>query len=363
MNDKLKKAIILPVLNPDIKFTNFVNELISNGFEDIIVINDGSAPEYDVLFKEAAKNESVTVLVHEVNKGKGAALKTAFAYLYENRKDIDFAITCDGDGQHTVASINKCIASYKIKPGSVIIGGRDFNSPDIPARSRFGNKLSSKVFKFACGIELKDTQTGLRVIPAEWFDDFSRLKGDRYEYETKMLIEIVNKNIPYYEEPIETIYIDDNSSSHFNAVRDSIKIYIIVLGYFLKFALSSIISWSSDIAIYAILQAIMEHNSNLSVATQVLIGTVVSRVVSSFVNYMINRKGVFKSTDGVRKTLFKYYILAFCQMCASYLLVSFFVNILHVNGVLELLVKCIVDLCLFFFSYNIQRKVIFKNKK
>ncbi len=355
-------AIILPVLNPDIKFTNFVNELIVGEFKNIIVVNDGSAIEYDEIFEQAARHSEVTLLRHEVNKGKGAALKTAFSYLAEYRKDIEFAVTCDGDGQHTVNSIENCIISYELKPGSVIIGGRDFNSPNVPTRNRLGNKISSKVFKFACGIDLKDTQTGLRIVPAEWFEDFSKLKGDRYEYETNMLIEIVNKNIPYYEEPIETIYIDDNASSHFNKITDSIKIYLIVLGYFLKFALSSIISWSSDIAIYAILQAIMEHNG-VSSKLQVLICTVVSRVVSSFVNYVINKNGVFKSTDGVKSTLYKYYILAFCQMIASYLLVSFFTNIMHVNGVLELLVKCIVDLFLFFFSYNIQRKVIFKNKK
>ncbi len=362
MEKTLKNAIILPVLNPDIKFTNFVNELIANDFKDIIVINDGSAEDYDEIFLAAAQNKQVTLLKHEVNKGKGAALKTAFSYLFENRKDIDYAVTCDGDGQHTVNSIKNCIVSYKLKPGSVIIGGRDFNSPNVPTKNKIGNKISSKVFKFACGIELKDTQTGLRIIPSEWFENFSKIKGDRYEYETNMLIEIVNKKIPYYEEPIETIYIDDNASSHFNKITDSIRIYVIVLSYFLKFALSSIISWSSDIAIYAILQAILEHNK-VNAGLQVLICTVVSRVISSFVNYMINRNGVFKSTDGVQKTLFRYYILAFCQMLASYLLVAFFTNIMHASGVLELLVKCIVDLFLFFFSYNIQRKVIFKNKK
>ncbi len=355
-------AIIMPVLSPDIKFTNFVDDLIAEGFKNIIVVNDGSEAEYDEVFEASAQYSQVTLLKHEVNKGKGAALKTAFKYLFENRKDIVFAVTCDGDGQHTVNSIKNCIVSYELKPGSIIIGGRDFNSPDVPKKNRLGNLISSKIFKFACGINLKDTQTGLRIVPAEWFDDFSKLKGDRYEYETNMLIEIVNKKIPYYEEPIETIYIDNNATSHFNKITDSFRIYVIVLSYFLKFALSSMISWSSDIAIYAILQAIMEHN-HFGGQLQILICTVASRIVSSFVNYMINKNGVFKSTDGVKSTLYKYYILAFCQMMASYLLVAFFTNVLHVNGILELLVKCIVDLCLFFFSYNIQRKVIFKNKK
>ena len=209
-------AVILPVLNPDEKFTNFVQELVRSGFETIVVVNDGSSSDYDHFYDDAAKNPQVIVLKHEVNRGKGAALKTAFAYLADNRVDIDAAITCDGDGQHSVASMKDCLNAYEEHEGYVIIGGRDFDDKNIPSRSRFGNKVSSFVYKFACGIKLKDTQTGLRVIPARCFESFSALKGDRYEYETNMLIEIVNRQIPYLEIPIETIYIDDNASSHFN---------------------------------------------------------------------------------------------------------------------------------------------------
>lgn len=362
MDNIKNKAIILPVYNPDEKFAGFVNDLVKSGFEDIIVINDGSRADCVHFFEEAEKLSQVTLITHEVNKGKGAALKSAFIYLSENRENVECAVTCDGDGQHDIGSIKKCIDAYDKRPGTVIIGGRDFDSPNVPKKNRMGNKLSSRVFKFACGIKLKDTQTGLRIIPESCFEFFSTLKGDRYEYETNMLIAIVNKNIPYYEERIETIYIDDNATSHFNPFIDSIKIYVVVLAYFLKFALSSIISWGSDIIIYAILQIILERNM-VNATTQVLICTVASRVISSFVNYVINKNGVFKSSDGMSKTVLKYYILAFCQMIASYLLVSIFVSMFQASGIFELMIKCVVDFCLFFFSYNIQRKLIFKNKK
>ena len=357
----MKPAVILPVLNPDEKFTNFVRNLIESGFEDIVVVNDGSSADYDHFYDEAAENPQVIVLKHEVNKGKGAALKTAFGYLADNRIDIDVAITCDGDGQHSVDSMKGCLQAYEEHPDSVIIGGRDFDDKNIPARSRFGNKVSSFVYKFACGIKLKDTQTGLRVIPARCFESFSKLKGDRYEYETNMLIEIVNRNIPYYEIPIETIYIDDNASSHFNPLKDSLKIYGVILRYFIKFIISSIASWVVDIGVYAILEFALQKHMDLG--TRVLICTIASRVISSIFNYILNRNGVFKSVDNVRSTAVKYYILAICQMGASYGLVYFFTHILKVGGVLELIVKCVVDLCLFIFSYNIQRRWVFKNKK
>lgn len=357
----MKTAVILPVLNPDEKFTNFVNKLIESGFEDIVVVNDGSSAEYDHFYDDAAANEQVVVLKHEVNKGKGAALKTAFSYLADNRLDIDAAITCDGDGQHTVESMKDCLEAFEQHPDSVIIGGRDFDSENIPKRSRWGNKISSFVYKFSCGIKLKDTQTGLRVIPASCFESFSKLAGDRYEYETNMLIEIVNRGIPYHEVPIETIYIDDNSSSHFNPIKDSMKIYGVVLKYFFKFIISSVTSWLVDIGVYAILEFALANT--VETGARVLICTIASRVISSVCNYLLNRNGVFKSADNVKSTVVKYYILAICQMFASFVLVSFFTKVLHVGGVVELIVKCVVDLFLFIFSYNIQRKWVFVNKK
>ena len=355
-------AIVIPTLNPDHKMTDFVDHLVGAGYQSIILVNDGSTPETVTYFDQAAMHPQVTVLTHEVNRGKGAGLKTAFRYLAQARPDIDAAITADADGQHNLESLGRCVTAYEKYPGSVIFGGREFSDKSIPLRSRFGNKVSSVVYRFSCGIRLNDTQTGLRVIPKEYFQRFSELKGDRYEYETQMIIAVKELQIPYHEVPIETIYIDDNESSHFNPIKDSARIYKIVLAYFFKFLASSLTSWLVDIGIYALVMAIFRDVWPQT--TCHLVATIASRVISSIVNYILNRKVVFKAVDNVRKTAVRYYILAACQMLISFLLVDLAANrLLKVTGVLDVVIKCVVDACLFIFSYGIQRKWVFRNKK
>ena len=355
-------AIVIPTLNPDEKMTDFVDVLTASGYETIILVNDGSSPETVRYFEIAAQHPQVTVLTHEVNKGKGAGLKTAFRYLAEKCPDVDAAITADADGQHTVASISRCAEAFEKEPEAVIFGGREFSDKKIPFRSRFGNKISSVVYRFSCGIKLNDTQTGLRIIPAVYFDKFSALKGDRYEYETNMIIAVKEMQIPYREVPIETIYINDNESSHFNPLKDSARIYRIVLGYFMKFLGSSLVCWLIDIGIYTLAVALLEGKVNDG--TMEVIAGAASRIISSICNYIINRKIVFKAVDNVRKTAIRYYILAACQMLVSILLVNVFADrILSVAGLWHTVIKCVVDGCLFVFSYGIQRKWVFKNKK
>lgn len=379
-----KVAIIMPVLNPDNKMTDFLDSLLEAGFGDIIIVNDGSKAETLKYFEEADSHPEVTILTHEVNRGKGAGLKTAFTYLSEHRSDIDGAVTVDGDGQHDVKSINNCLEVFEDHPDHVVIGGRDFSKSNVPARSKAGNTISKYVYRYAVGVRLNDTQTGLRVIPAQCFKSFSILQGDRYEYETNMLIALVNEKIPYTEVPIETIYIDDNSASHFNTVKDSARIYAVVLRYFIKFIFSSLSSWVVDIGVYWLVLAILgsiwslkasiansyslagallNHTWNLNIAA-VLIATLASRVISSAFNFIVNRKVVFKNVDNVGKTAGRYFTLAVCQMILSFVLVDLLTNgVFHVTGFKNVLIKCVVDACLFIFSYGIQRKWVFKNKK
>ena len=371
----MKTAIIMPAYKPDEKMITFLDSLLEAGMKDIIIINDGSGEPFEPIFAQAAAHPEVTLLIHEVNKGKGAGLKTAFKYLSENRADIDGAITCDADGQHNLNSIQTCLAAFEKEPDSVIIGGRDFKNVDMPFHNLLGNRISSVVYRFAIGIKLKDTQTGLRVIPAKWFELLSDIKGDRYEYETSMFIAMMNNNIPYREVPIETIYIDDNASSHFNVLKDSFKIYKIVLGYFFKFVLTSLSSWVIDIGIYYLTGMILDKCFATfaadswqlivySVSWRVTVCTLTSRVISSIFNFLMNRKTVFKSADNVGQTAVRYYILAVCQLMASLLLVDLFADkILGVSGVLQTVVKCVVDFLLFILSYTVQRKWVFKNKK
>lgn len=359
----MKYCIVIPVLNPDKKTTDFIDILVASGFDNIVVIDDGSNDESQKYFDEIRKLPQCTVLVHEVNRGKGAALKTAFRFLAQERPDVDAAITADGDGQHNIDCLNKCIQAYEEHPGAVIFGGRDFNEANIPARSRFGNKVSAVVYRFACGIRLNDTQTGLRVIPASQFEKFSELKGDRYEYETNMIMQVANDGTPYFETPIETIYIDDNASSHFNPLKDSAKIYIVILKGVFKFLLNSLICWVVDEGLFWLFKDAILFSSITDHSTRTITSMLIARVLSSALNFTLNRKTVFKSKESVAKTALKYYILAACMLAVSMLLVDLFaVRILNIGGFPEVLLKCVVDIILFIVSYTVQRKWVFKKK-
>jgi glycosyltransferase involved in cell wall biosynthesis len=226
-------TVVIPSLNPDEKIVNTVKGLIEEGFKDIIVVDDGSAPKYKKYFKEVQKLDEVKVLVHKENKGKGRAMKTAFRYIPQNRKDTKGVVTVDGDGQHLPKDIKKCVDEMGKYGDKVILGVRDFSNPSVPFKSRFGNNLTKAVFKL-CGISISDTQTGLRAIPYKYLRFMIIIEGERYEYETKQLLELKRMGIDMKEVVIDTVYINDNEGTHFNPIKDSIKIYKVIFRHMLK---------------------------------------------------------------------------------------------------------------------------------
>jgi len=249
----MNSVILIPSLNPDEKLIDYIDRLAAHGFDRIIVVNDGSSADYDSFFEQAAAYDACTVLRHEVNRGKGAALKTGMRYYLENFAGCDGIVTGDADGQHSLEDTAKLAEMLAAGTDALILGSRDFNSKNVPPRSRFGNKTTSTVFKLTHGKWLSDTQTGLRAIPDRLVKLFSEIDGERYEYEMNMLIECADRGIPIEEQTIETIYIDDNSGSHFHAVRDSIRIYRIILRDIFRYLLSGLFCFLLDIGIFWLL--------------------------------------------------------------------------------------------------------------
>ena len=335
----MKVSVIIPSLNPDNKLVAVVDALLEEGFKDIIIVNDGSDEEHMAPFNEVAAHSECTILTHEVNKGKGRGLKTAFEFCLENRKDIDGVVT-----------------------GNVVLGVRDFTGDDVPARSKFGNNMTSGVFKVLCRLNISDTQTGLRAIPYKYLETFDKVEGERFEYETNMLLAFKKYNIGFQEESIETVYIEDNSSSHFNPVKDSIKIYKVIFKYLfkstgMKYVGSSIASWAIDNIIFNVLEFVL---IGLTVSLRIFISTAAARVLSSVFNFSLNRNAVFKSQSGLKQTVVRYYILWFCQLACSYALVYIATKLLALSIVLSGIAKIIIDLALFFVSYQIQKRWVFK---
>ena len=335
-------TVLIPAYKPDRRLNKLVDDLIETGFSHIVVIDDGGGAPYADIFRDLAGK--ARVLTHEVNRGKGAGLKTGI-------RDIMSTpgmgiVTADADGQHAPADVARVADALIASPDSLILGTRD--KKKMPLRSKTGNTLTCGVFGLLTGLWISDTQTGLRGLPACALERFCALEGDRYEYEINMLICASETHLPVREVEIETIYLDNNASSHFNGLRDGLKIYALMFRQAGKFCLSSFISAVLDYGLFVILYYWI---GLVEVYCQII-----ARIASSLFNYFANSKLVFgKKTS--RRSLVRYYALAACILlcsCAGLKVLT----LIHVPAVVA---KVIVDGLLFVVSYRVQRSKVFEN--
>jgi len=340
--------IVVPTLNPNIQILDDFLKKLQKEFKNILVYDDGCNKEYQSYF-DSLEKKGVLVLHHYVNLGKGRAMKDAFNYLLNNYPDIKGVVTADSDGQHSVSDIKKCAKLVLKHQNSLILGCRDFDSENVPARSKFGNKLTRQVFRLFVGINITDTQTGLRGLSKEVMVKFMTTAGDRFEYETNQLIDTISKQVPIKEVTIETIYIEGNSESHFNPIKDSLTIYKL----FIKYIFASFSSFLLDIILYAL------FNKIIIGANSILIATVLARIISSIYNFMINAKVVFQNQN--KSSFIKYVILCTVQMFVSGLAVQYLAIIF--KNISSVVIKLLVDLIIFVINFVIQREFIFNKRE
>lgn len=346
-----KVVVLIPALDPNSNFVDFIVELKTK-FKNIVVVNDGSQEKNQFVFDRISQND-VIVLNHFVNLGKGRALKYGINYILNNIKDCKVIVTADSDGQHSVDDIEKCSNAALKSPYKLILGVRDFNKDNVPKKSSFGNKLTRTIFKLFVGLNITDTQTGLRAFGVENAKTFLSIPGERFEYETNMLITTKERNIKIEEININTIYLNDNSGTHFNPIKDSINIYKI----FIKYIFSALSSFVIDILLFTLLYKYLQ---TIFGNEAILISTIIARIISSLYNYLLNAKVVFNKLAN-KITLIKYYILVVIQMCVSAIMVYLFKNILDFMDVT--IIKVIVDVIIFLVNFYIQREWVFKNKE
>lgn len=364
MQDLSQISVVLPSLDPDEKLTAVVDGLLEYGFTDIILVNDGSKPENLHYFTDAAAaHPEVTLLTHQVNRGKGAAMKTAFTWFLENRPQGFGVITVDGDNQHHPADTRACCEKM-LETGHCVLGCRDFDQEDVPPRSRFGNKTTSLVFKLFVGMTISDTQTGLRAIPRPELEVLSRVSGDRYEYETNTLLAMKDSGIPFEEVKIRTVYIEDNASSHFHPIRDSWRIYKLILSHFFRYTLSSLACAVVDTGAAALLnQLLLGLFSGFALTAATEVG---ARVLSSLLNFFLNKKLVFQTNVSTKTAMLRYYCLALPQMAAQLGLTHGFIALLSISDsavALRTLIHVVVMTVLYIISYMIQQRWVFAPQK
>ena len=361
--EKRTSAIIIPALDPGRELIEYVDSLIAAGFDRIILVDDGSDAEHRKIFDELAVHNECSVLRHAVNLGKGRGLKNAFNY-FLNMSDVsDYygVVTADSDGQHTVQDVIRI--SDRLKEDSekgtaaLLLGSRDFDLSHVPFKSRWGNRLTRGVFHLLHGVKLMDTQTGLRGVPTSLIPDFIELFGERFEYETNMLIAAARSETGIVELSIETVYENNNEGTHFNPVRDSWAIYKLLFGTFFKYIMASLSSFIIDILMFQLALSLLKKFAiDAGSVITIPVATAIARVISSIYNYLINRNVVFASKSNGLSSLIKYYILAAVQLGCSAALVTVFYNWI---GIPEVFVKTVVDCVLFLVSFQIQKRLIF----
>lgn len=349
--------IVIPAYEPDERLLVLLKQLHDR--HTVVVVDDGSGAVYQSIFDKVRNmlaQTGGTVLVHERNRGKGRALKTAFDYVLKQYPNAAGVVTADSDGQHTPESIDKVMHELCAYPNDLILGVRSFDSNDIPWKSAFGNKLTMHLMGYAAGIHVSDTQTGLRGIPRAFAQTLLQVRGERFEFETQMLLECAG-TIHIREVPIETIYDSkENHQTHFDPIRDSVRIYKLLGAKFLKYMIASVSSCVLDLLLFAGFCHILRGSH----PSYIMMATAAARVLSALYNYAVNYKVVFCSKEHAGTAALKYFALAAVQMLCSALLVTGGVKLLPMLP--EVAVKMIADTALFFVSYFIQQNFVFSKR-
>ena len=374
-----RQFALIPAYKPNDNLISFIQSLETRGLE-VVVVNDGSGEDYLPLFRKIQEQSLAKVIHLEKNQGKGAALKAGLAYL--NTVNDDFqVITLDADGQHSLRDSLLLLQKSLKNEGSLLLGSRA-QSKDSPLRSRIGNYITKKVFSLTTGVKVEDTQTGMRAFSKSLIPKLLKIQGNRYEYEMNMLLDFAKQGIPIKEYPIETIYINDNEGSHFDTVKDSIRIYSQIL----KFISSSLLSFCIDFLLYT---------ASFSLSGNILFSNAFARLISLHCNFFMNQNYVFQNayertekenpawkeiaketgnetakgekaeqTEAIKREHLKEYLsylgLALSLFAMNTLLLSAVVEVLGMNAYLA---KIITEILLFILSYFVQKHLIFSKQE
>ncbi len=333
--------VLIPAYNPDKTFLSVATGLIDLGVEHIVVVDDGSGPESKFIFDELRNMKQCHVLQHAVNLGKGRALKTGLNHIYLRFKEATGVITVDADGQHLPEDVLKVAEAFLKHPDNLVIGVRKFGK-GTPLRSLLGNGITQNIFRLLVGKKVSDTQSGLRCLPANKIPHLITLEGERYEYEMNMLISTRMIGLEILEEEITTVYLDQNRSSHFNPLIDSMKIYFLLL----RFTFSSFFASLIDFIIFVTV---------LRAYNDIFISIVSARIVAGHVNFFVNRRLVFHNNGHILITIMKYYLLFIVMGYLSFISIRTLADI----GMNVIAAKIVTETLLFFAGFAIQRDFIF----
>jgi len=339
-------VVAIPAYNPDERLITLVKRLRELSDPVLLLVDDGSREDCQPLFASCERDYGCDVVHHPRNMGKGAALKTIAARVADAYAGMRGYITADCDLQHSPEDILRVAEALEKNPDSLILGVRDFKSRGVPARSRFGNTVTSMVFYLKTHQKCSDTQTGLRGIPASFAALAASLPGERFEYEMNVLLEAASTGLGILEAPIDTVYIDENATSSFRVLEDSARIYWNIF----KYGCSSAISAAIELSVFLLLVWLIKPGP-----AGVFASAWAARAVSGLANFAINQHWVFASRGQTGRKGASYLALFVAIATASAGLTS----LLSRTAIPIAFSKIAVDIGLSVVSYSVQKHWIF----
>ena len=348
----MKTALLIPIFEPNEKVVPYLKTFDKTEFDSFLVVDDGSGEKYRDTFKQIAKETVFKVISYPVNHGKGFALKTGIQKLREGIPDLDFIVTADGDGQHLKKDIMNIKNQLDKHQGALILGTRDFTSPNVPRNSLLGNHIFRHVFRLLTGVDLNDTQTGLRAIPSNLFETALEAKGERYEYEFNFLIDSVRET-KLSTINIETVYENNNKGSHYRPYMDTYRIAKNTLLYSLVVFLNFLLDAGLFSAfLYGVHGSINPFNIGMS--------NVLARIISDLFIFLMLRCIVFPRKKRVPGEGIKYALLLLSEMALSTALTTLMSFVPGPIVVYKMVIDTLIGIAAYFFN----RFVLFRcNKK
>jgi glycosyltransferase involved in cell wall biosynthesis len=220
MEDKTlqrKIMILIPCYREESAIRNVASQAIQTGLGDVVIVDDGSPDKT----ADEARAAGAHVIVHEVNKGKGAAMITGFTYALEN--NYEAVITLDGDGQHPPTEIINFVNAWNETNADMIVGTRMGNTENMPFIRLATNKFMSWLLSKSLGQKVSDTQNGFRLYTAKVLPICIDCSSGGFSAESEHLLQISLHGFKIAEAPTSTIYGEEKSK--IRPVRDTIRFF------------------------------------------------------------------------------------------------------------------------------------------
>jgi glycosyltransferase involved in cell wall biosynthesis len=232
MADVFNACVVIPVFNHEHAIASVVDSVRVHGLP-VLLVDDGSHPACAHELQRLARLEDVTLLRHEFNRGKGAAVCTGLRVA--RQRGYTHAVQVDADGQHTLGDIRRFIDEARAHPGSLICGAPQFDA-DMPTSRRYGRALNhAVVWLETLSFDVVDSMCGFRVYPLAptlALLDRQRL-GSRMDFDIEILVRLHWRDVPMRWLPTRVAYPRDGVS-HYRVFFDNVHVVGLHLRLFVE---------------------------------------------------------------------------------------------------------------------------------